>query len=154
MSESAVKTRPCPPLRECLQQGSESFLKPKLKQQKQQHKNPFLNHNSGLECSFWEYTSPFLERLRLSLWFCYLCVLRTLWKSLFQEMKELFTDRVYWISCFGHTWRGQQLGPVSYSLIVSPLSPSAIGACDLRMDCGEDEDNVRSHIMGSTGGSS
>lgn len=76
---------------------------------KQQHKNPFMNHNSGLECNFWEYTSPFFEPLRLSLWSCYLCVLRTLWKSLFQEMNKFFSDHVYWISCFSHIWRGWQV---------------------------------------------
>lgn len=69
---------PLPTLRDCLQQASASFLRPKLKRQQQKHKTPFLNHNSGLECNFWEYTSPFLEWLPLSSWPGYLCPLRTL----------------------------------------------------------------------------
>lgn len=77
---------PLPTAEELFTTGQRILSEAKTETTKQQHKNPFLNHNSGLECNFWEYTSPFLEWLRLSLWSCYLYVLRTLWKSLFQEM--------------------------------------------------------------------
>ena len=102
----------CP---DCWQQSSASFLRPKLKQQ---YKTPFLNHNSGLECNFWEHTSLFLEWLPLSVVaLLFMCSENSL-EIPFPRNEQALQGHVYRSSCLSHIW-GDRSSDVSSTIRVS-----------------------------------